>query len=319
MPIRLHTRPVPGLIAALALVVPLLGGCGEGLDPPGGAPPTTSISAASARNTGTVRVATFNIQVYGVSKAGKPEVMRILADVVRRFDVVAIQEIRAIDQTVLPQLVELANADGRAYDFVLGPRLGRTSSKEQYAYVYDTARLEVEPDSVYTIPDRNDRLHRAPLVARFRTRSPSRGREFTFTLVNVHTDPDEVRDEVDLLDEVIRFVRRSDDREDDVILLGDLNADERKLGELAAMPNVAWVISGEPTNTRRTATYDNLVFDARATGEYTGRAGVLDLEATYGLSRERALEVSDHLPVWAEFTDFESLDRIAAETAKPRR
>jgi deoxyribonuclease-1-like protein len=299
-----------------ALLVSFLGGCGEDADVFGTGGPTASVSGPPASvppaaSTGHVTIATFNIQVYGVTKAAKPEVMRVLANVIRRFDVVAIQEIRATDQTVLSQLVDLVNADGRVYDSLLGPRIGRTSSKEQYAYVFDTARIELEADSVYTIPDASDRLHREPLVARFRTRSAPRGREFTFTLVDVHTDPDEVRDEVDLLDEVIRFVRRSDEREDDVILLGDLNADERHLGQLASLPNVGWAISGLPTNTRRTETYDNLVFDRRATSEYTGRSGVLDLEATYGLSREQALEVSDHLPVWAEFTDTEAVGAIA--------
>jgi deoxyribonuclease-1-like protein len=52
--------------------------------------------------------------------------------------------------------------------------------------------------------------------------------------------------------------------------------------------------------------YDNLVFDGRATSEFTGRSGVLDLMVEYGLSEEQALEVSDHFPVWAEFSVFES-------------
>jgi deoxyribonuclease-1-like protein len=52
--------------------------------------------------------------------------------------------------------------------------------------------------------------------------------------------------------------------------------------------------------------YDNLVFDSRATSEFTGRSGVLDLMVEYGLSKEQALEVSDHFPVWAEFSAFES-------------
>ena len=59
---------------------------------------------------------------------------------------------------------------------------------------------------------------------------------------------------------------------------------------------------GTTTNTRRTKTYDNLIFQRTTTGEYTGRWGVLDLQNTYGLSLKQALEVSDHNPVWAAFT-----------------
>jgi hypothetical protein len=43
-----------------------------------------------------------------------------------------------------------------------------------------------------------------------------------------------------------------------------------------------------------------------ATAEYTGRWGVLDLQDTFGLSLEKALEVSDHNPVWAAFRPWEA-------------
>jgi len=55
------------------------------------------------------------------------------------------------------------------------------------------------------------------------------------------------------------------------------------------------------TNTRRNRAYDNLLFEQSATAVYTGTWGVLDLEETFGLTRDQALKVSDHLPVWAEF------------------
>ncbi|HUG93432.1 MAG TPA: hypothetical protein VML55_21515, partial [Planctomycetaceae bacterium] len=93
--------------------------------------------------------------------------------------------------------------------------------------------------------------------------------------------------------------------EDDVILLGDLNADEYHLGALGDLPGIFCAISGVPTNTRGTRTYDNIVFDRRATVEYTGRSGVLDLRREYGLTLEQALEISDHLPVWAVFRTHE--------------
>ena len=90
-----------------------------------------------------------------------------------------------------------------------------------------------------------------------------------------------------------------------VTLLGDLNVDDGHLGELGAVSDITWVISGTPTNTRRTRQYDNILFTRRATVEYAGRAGVFDFAAEYGLSMEAALTVSDHLPVWAEFSPYE--------------
>ena len=40
--------------------------------------------------------------------------------------------------------------------------------------------------------------------------------------------------------------------------------------------------------------------------EFTGTCGVFDLMAEFGLSVDEALKVSDHLPVWAEFSVRES-------------
>ena len=189
---------------------------------------------------------------------------------------------------------------------MIGPRLGRTSSKEQYVFIYDAARIAVDPNTVYTVSDPADYLHREPLVAHFQARSPNGNAPFTFKLINIHTDPDETDIELDALDDVFLAVQHDGSGEDDVILLGDLNVDEYHLGQLGQIPGIAWVVTGTTTNTRRNHAYDNVVFQSVATAEYTGRWGVLDLQAEYGLTLDQALEVSDHLPVWAEFSPSET-------------
>lgn len=255
------------------------------------------------RDGNTIRIASFNIQVFGTSKAGKAPVMAVLADVVRRFDVVAIQEIRTTDMNLLPEFVRQINSTGRKYDYVIGPRLGRTSSKEQYAFVFDTASVEADSAAMYTVVDPDDLLHREPLVCPFRVRGPPPGEAFTFTLINIHTDPDETDTELDFLDDVYEAVRRDGRNEDDVILLGDLNVDDQHLGQLGMVPGIAWMISSPAkTNTRGSKLYDNIVYTPQATTEFTGRAGVFNLMSVFHLTESQALEVSDHFPIWAEFT-----------------
>ena len=266
---------------------------------------------------GTIKIASFNIQVLGRSKLAQPSVMEVLCDVVRRFDVVAIQEVRAREDDILPRFVRQINAGGRKYDFLIGPRLGRTQSKEQYAFVYDTATIESDRTALYTVADPGDLLHREPLVGSFRVRGPPPGEAFTFSLINIHTDPDEARQEVDALAQVERAVRADGRGEDDVILLGDLNADERNFGSLGLLPNITWVISGVPTNTRGNQTYDNILFHRAATSEFTGMSGVVDLMRDYRLTLDAALEVSDHLPIWAEFSALEG-GQPGRVAARPR-
>lgn len=263
--------------------------------------------ASSRRPPDKLLIASFNIQVFGESKMAKPEVVAILADVVRQFDIVAIQEVRAKSDDILPRFMAAVNADGSRYEFIIGPRIGRTVSTEQYAFIYDTTRVEYNPQQVGTLSDPQDRLHREPYVARFRARTQYPENAFTFWLVNIHTDPDEVAEEVDALADVFRLMQTASPDEDDVILLGDLNANESQMGRLAQIPGIGWVVSGAMTNTRQNKAYDNIVFQRQATSEYAGRWGVFDLQRAYGLTTEQALSVSDHYPVWSEFQIWEAM------------
>jgi deoxyribonuclease-1-like protein len=265
--------------------------------------PTPQQPVAEAGNT--VTICSFNIQVFGTSKMGKPDVMRVIVDVIRRFDIVAIQEVRSKDDTIVPRLVQMINADGHQYQFVIGPRLGRTVSTEQYTFIYNTRRVEVDPRSVLTMADASDALHREPLLARFRVRGVDPASAFSFWLMDMHTDPDEVPQEMDALAGAFTSVQQQGWGEDDVILLGDLNTDSAHLGRVGQLPGIRCTVVGAPTNTRGNRSYDNIIFDARATVEFTGQSGVLNLMQQYGLSMEQALKISDHMPIWAVFSAYE--------------
>lgn len=263
-----------------------------------------SLSLFESR-TDRIKIATFNIQVMGESKAAKPQVMEKLAVIIRQFDIVAIQELRTKSPEPMEKLVNLVNADGAAYRYAVGPRLGRTVSKEQYVFVFDSTRIDIDPSSILTIQDPDDLLHREPMIARFQAKSET-GQGFSFILINIHTDPGETKTELNALDDVFRVVQANQWGEDDVILLGDLNVDDRHLGELGELPNIAYTIHGEPTNARGTKSYDNIVYDSVATTEFTGTAGVLNMTEVFGISESETLEISDHMPVWAEFSKEES-------------
>ena len=61
----------------------------------------------------------------------------------------------------------------------------------------------------------------------------------------------------------------------------------------------------EDEHTRGDKQYDNILFSRVATTEFSGRGGVFDFLRQYNLTLEQALAVSDHLPVWAEFSIYE--------------
>ncbi|WP_164102036.1 endonuclease/exonuclease/phosphatase family protein [Candidatus Laterigemmans baculatus] len=266
-----------------------------------------------------ITIATFNIQVFGEAKTQKPEVMADLAKICKLFDVVAIQEVRSPDARPVERLVGLINADGSRYASTISRPIFRQASithREQYAFVYDTTRIRLDPERVYVMNDEEDRMHREPMVASF-TAIPTGAdgrRPFTFTLINAHTDPDEVTpgaagdNELDVLADVYINVRNweySRHGEDDFILLGDLNAPSDKLYGLAKIPGLTSVAGPYPTNTVGTKTLDHVLVDLETTGEFTRKAGVVDYVKDLKLSPEQAALISDHRPVWAQFSSFE--------------
>lgn len=251
-------------------------------------------------------IGSFNIQVFGTSKLAKPDVARLLVEVVRRFDLVAIQELRATDQGVLDQFLQMLNQAGGNYRYVVGERLGTSTSKEQYTYVYDAAKLRVTHQPT-TVRDLQGVMPRPPLATRFQCIELPERQGFTFTLLNVHTAPDQAERELKALQDVVATTRKLFPMEDDIIVLGDFNASTKQIAAVAWFPAQATAIPEQwMTNTRQSKNYDNLVFDGRSTNEYSGRSGVFNYQQLYQLTLEQALQVSDHCPVWGEFSIFEN-------------
>ena len=56
----------------------------------------------------TIRVATFNLRMFGEAKLRNQEAMEVLVAILRQFDLIAVQEVRAAQQDVLPRLIERA-------------------------------------------------------------------------------------------------------------------------------------------------------------------------------------------------------------------
>ena len=273
-----------------------------GAQPVAPAPPTPMFGGPA------IRIASFNIEVFGDKKASKPYVMATLASIVQNFHVVAIQEIRTQDDYFIDNFLRTyVNTNGRAYDKVVGPRQGSTVSTEQYAFLYDTAAIEVNHRSVFTVNDPDHLLERDPLVAMFRVRGPPPEQAFTFVLIDMHTRPDRhAAAEVDTLSRVYQAVRRASNGEDDIILLGDLNVDDKHLGELGQLDGVRPIVRNTFTNTRQNAQYDNIIVHQPSTTEFSGKWGVFDFPRLFNLTPDQAQQVSDHMPIWAEFSAYES-------------
>lgn len=268
-----------------------------------------------------IRIGTFNVQFLDQTKARKPQVMDLLARIGREFDVLAVQEIQSNSDNILPRWVALMNASDPVYDYAIGPRIGPKGSQEQYGFIFNRRTVVIDRSELYTVDDRDDLFAYEPLVAWFRTVGPPAPEAFTFSVINLRVDPSAAEQEQQYVDEVINAVRHDGREEDDVILAGDLQGGPEALPQLNRIHDIGFAVSQVPTNVEGNATWANLIFQKTPTSEFTGNSGVWDFLRKYNLDLHSALEVSDQLPVWAEFTILEGGEpgRVAATEAASRR
>lgn len=271
-------------------------------------PPVVATSQTAGRAdvgmNDTIRIASFNLHGFNETKQNDVAIVGVLARLLSQFDVIALQDIRSRRDDVLPNLVSSLNSSGRKYDFMIGPRVGRTEQREQFAFVFDTDRIETDRFQLYTVEDPEDMLYREPLVGWFRTIGPASQNAFTFSLVNMRIDPDLMQRELQALPSLVRAIAGDGRGEDDIILAGDFHASASQLEFLAAS-GMRIALDGVASNTRGTQLLDNFAFGAASTTEYTGRTGAYDFLRQFNLSLEQAVAVSEHLPIWAEFSIIE--------------
>ncbi len=253
---------------------------------------------------GEITIATFNIQVFGPSKAGEANVMDTLASIARQYDILCVQEIKDITgETPLHFLALINEGEGGEYAMLLSERTGIQSddiaSQEQYAYYYNTYTVRAIGDDLLFADSESDMFQREPHLARFETVPGG----FTFVLVNVHTKPDPITtvEEIDALHDVVVWAKTYYNDEDDFIVVGDLNAsgDYASPDALDALPirgsEYNWIVSDDAdTNLADSqCAYDRIIMTAHTQEDFTG---------FWGVDRSFSDEaISDHWPVWAEF------------------
>lgn len=270
-------------------------------------PAAKAYEAKSAEDE-TIDIATFNLLAFGPAKMRKSDVVGILEKIVRSFDIMAVQEIRDETGTALPQLLNDVNSAGAKYEDVVSERLGRSVSKEQYAFIYDARKVACTTS--FTYKDKSDVFEREPFIAAFRVG------EFDFVLVNIHTKPLDAKKEINALDAVVRSLEQHFPGEKDIIVLGDFNAScgyfkPNSANTALQDARYYWIV---PDNTDTTSKATNCAYDRiviikdGASEDYTGKWGVFRFDQLYNLAQPE--KVSDHFPVWAKFFTHRDSDTL---------
>jgi endonuclease/exonuclease/phosphatase family metal-dependent hydrolase len=243
--------------------------------------------------------------------------MACIAEIVRRFDVLAIQEVKRDTMALRMLLEDFLGPDwGLIVSDVSG---GSGGNAERLAFVYDKRRVQpsglageiVLPPTEEGVPA--TQFDRTPYIVGFRSTADS------FALLTAHIKygdvPEdrlhELRSLADYVASEIRDRAKSEGEENNLIVLGDFNIDKRGDNPLfQAFVQTGLVVPPQLQNLKTTYAsepkyYDQIAWFMGDLDMLIGdRAGVIDFTgAVYQeLSlRQMSYRVSDHFPLWVEF------------------
>lgn len=249
----------------------------------------------------TIRLASWNIRIFSNDSRDDDELKLICQNIID-YDLIALIELR--DEAILQRTEAMLKTMGKDYEHQISDEVGR-GVKERYALLYDVSKVEViNPGRIF--PDPDDYFIREPYYASFRSG------EFDFTIVVTHIIwGDSVRarrEEILKLADVYEQIQETDPSEQDIILVGDFNRepdDEKSFEKLKAIPSMAFLFDlPQKTIIEDTNLYDNIWFQSDYVREYNGTNGIDKFDETdFGNNDAAArMAISDHRPVWAEFS-----------------
>ena len=250
----------------------------------------------------TVRIATFNIRTFGVTKMGKPEVVTELVEIFDRYDMVSVQEIKDINQEVPYRFLdELRNGSSNEWEMLLSERSGQQEDdiggQEQYAVYYRESVVQPLNESKLHNDSMLDEFYREPFLTEFSVLTKNGEiSNLSFLMISIHTSPGVTVDELHSLSNLAMEMPESEK----LVILGDMNADcnyasLNELDELAIRnSNFTWVVpdDADTTFSSTRCAYDRIILDEQISKSYTG---------WWGIDRNMSSSnVSDHFPVWVE-------------------
>lgn len=124
-----------------------------------------------------LKIAAFNIRTFGETKMSNATLASYIVRIVRRYDIVLIQEVRDSHLVAVGKLLDYLNQDDpNTYHYVVSEPLGRNSYKERYLFLFRPNKVSVL--DTYQYDDGcescgNDSFSREPAVVKFSSPSTS--------------------------------------------------------------------------------------------------------------------------------------------------
>ena len=285
----------------------------------------------------TLLLATWNIREFGGAKSDgrEEEPLFYIAEILSRFDIIAVQEVRD-DLDALDKLMYIL---GGGWKYIVSDvTLGAQGNNERHAYIYDTRKISFGGMAGELVPEMKKKggvlssdfaFSRTPYIAGFKAGW------FKFTLCTQHfyygeakpDDPQRLAEAKTIVQLLKKRMKSRDAWAGNTVLLGDFNIFSVHDETLQAIEKenfrIPASLKGTYTNANKDRPFDQIAFLARDVEKQLGlaRAGTFPFfdhvyrEAdwkTYLPNKTlneykqwRTFKMSDHLPLWVElYVDF---------------
>ncbi|XP_060913054.1 deoxyribonuclease-1-like [Labrus mixtus] len=259
-----------------------------------------------------MKIASFNVQRFGLTKVADPDVLSALIKIVSQYDIILILEVVDVSgDSVKLFLKELNRVNTRHhYALQLSTRLGRNRYKEQFMFLYRDDVVDLIDCYQYedNQEDDMDAFAREPYILHFKPRNTVLK---NIVLIPVHTRAWDSEKELDELYEVFLEVKAKW-KTDNIMILGDFNADgayitskEMKDIRIRSDKNFHWLIGDDVDTTANTSnehSYDRIVVygEDMLAAIVPNSAKPFNFHKEFAMTEEMALRVSDHYPVEVE-------------------
>ncbi len=227
------------------------------------------------------KIANWNLQIFGKSKSSNSNLMQFYENTLENnYDIIFIQEIR--DKS--GESFDLLCSRFESYNCQISSRAGQSTSKEQVG-ILSKKGIDI------TITDYNygiyqSQFNRPPIAVDITIGN------YSFNVINIHTDPDLVPQEMGFLEEIIL----KNESEGNVLIIGDLNADCSYYNSAIQthFDSWNWLIQDDEDTTlsKNNCSYDRIILNDDMSQEYLSHGIFRD-----GINKTH----SDHYLIWGEF------------------
>jgi endonuclease/exonuclease/phosphatase family metal-dependent hydrolase len=245
------------------------------------------------------KLLSWNIQNFGKSKSDQE--IAFIANTVKDYDIIAIQEVVAGNggAQAVARLAEELNLKGTKWDYrISDPTSSNTRGTERYAFVWKTSKLKLKGKPWLEQKYHNE-IEREPYFATFEIKNK------TITIAAFHAIPKSKHPETE-----IKYLKLLPKEYPTLNLLfaGDFNCSQshsvfspiKKMGFPPILENQKTSLKTKPKGSEYLASeYDNMFYKTSSINYL--KSDVILFYKKF-ISLKEARKISDHLPIWFEFS-----------------